>query len=159
MSIEHADRIIVNLKVLASLKPGDRVYTPVAGFEIAEASWYNTVARWVQRDNRWLNLDAIKTLIDDATRILNTYVMYASAPAAAGGGDEKYYPVPTPEQSKGFIKSIVCEMEAAARGLANLKQTYEADARMVAHVDVTLQKLEFEVGKAKLLLPVTKQTL
>ena len=148
MSSEHTDRVIVNLKVLAALKPGDRIYTRSTGFEVAEASWYNTLTRWAQGDSRWVNLDAIKTLMEDATRILSTYVLHAwPGPAAADA--QPAYPAPTPEQSVGFVKTMVAEMEAAAHGLEQLKTTYEEDSRMLAHLEVTLQKVAHEVGRAR----------
>ena len=147
MSSEHTDRVIVNLKVLAALKPGDRIYTRSTGFEVAEASWYNTITRWAQGDSRWVNLEAIKTLIQDATRILSTYVLHAWPGHA--GTTEPAYPAPTPEQSVGFVKTMVAEMEAAAHGLEQLKTTYEDDSRMLAHLEVTLQKVAHEVGRAR----------
>ena len=148
MSSEHTDRVIVNLKVLAALKSGDRIYTRTSGFEIAEASWYNTFTRWAQGDSRWVNLEAVKTLMEDATRILSTYMLYAW-PGAPAAGDAPAYPVPTPEQSMGFVKTMVAEMEAAAHGLENLRVTYADDSRMAAHLDVTLQKIAHEVGRAR----------
>ena len=148
MSSEHTDRVIVNLKVLAALKSGDRIYTRTSGFEIAEVSWYNTFTRWAQGDSRWVNLEAVKTLMEDATRILNTYVLYAW-PSAGGASDAPAYPVPTPEQSMGFVKTMVEEMKAAAQGLENLKMTYADDSRMAAHLEVTLQKIAHEVGRAR----------
>ena len=148
MSAEHTDNTIVNLKVLASLKSGERLSTRNNGFEICEASWFNSFNRRLQGDTRWINLDGIKLLLEDATRILNTYLSYAF-PVGSGVGAESAYPSPTPETSIGFVRTMMTEMESAGRGLENLKETYTSDSRMLANLEVSLQKIRFETGRAR----------
>jgi hypothetical protein len=148
MSADHTDNTIVNLKVLASLKSGERLSTRNNMFEISEASWYNSFSRRIQGDTRWSNLDSIKVLLEDATRILNTYLSYA-LPGSSGAGGESAYPSPTPELSMGFVRTMMTEMESAGRGLENLKETYTSDSRMLANLEVSLQKIRFETSRAR----------
>lgn len=148
MSADHTDNTIVNLKVLASLKSGERLSTRNNMFEISEASWYNSFHRRIQGDTRWGNLDSIKVLLEDATRILNTYLSHAF-PGSSGAGGESAYPSPTPELSMGFVRTMMTEMESAGRGLENLKETYTSDSRMLANLEVSLQKIRFETARAR----------
>ena len=143
MNSDAVDLVIINLKVLAGLKETDRLITRNSAFEVQETGWIQTISRRWNGDTRWSNFAEIKKLIEDALRILGAYCAHAFGTATAAA------PLPKPSNAIDSVQSLVAELTSASNGLVVLKATYAADPRMIANLDVLLQKLNFEVLKAQ----------
>ena len=147
MASESTDLLIINLKVIAGVQPNDRLSVRNGAFEVQEYGYMQSVWRRLGGDTRWVNLAEIKRLVDDALRLLSVYSTYAFQPAAAK--TVAAYPTPQPDNALAVVKTLTVELAAAGRGLDNLKTTYAGDSRMVANLDVILQKLRFDVARAE----------
>lgn len=150
MASESTDLLIINLKVIAGLQPNDRLSVRNGAFEVQEYGYMQSVWRRLGGDTRWVNLNEIKRLIDDALRLLSVYSTYAFQPATKPVATSvSAYPAPLPDNAVAVVKTLTAELTAAASGLDNLKTTYAGDSRMVANLDVILQKLRFDVARAE----------
>lgn len=146
MNSDAVDLVIINLKVLAGLKETDRLITRNSAFEVQETGWIQTISRRWNGDTRWSNFAEIKKLVEDALRILNAYCAHAFGTATAAA------PLPKPSNAVDSVQSLVAELTSAAAGLTVLKATYSTDPRMIANLDVLLQKLNCEVQRAQISL-------
>ena len=146
MNSDAVDLVIINLKVLAGLKETDRLITRNSAFEVQETGWIQTISRRWNGDTRWSNFAEIKKLVEDALRILNAYCAHAFGTATAAA------PLPKPSNAIDSVQSLVAELTSAAAGLTVLKATYATDPRMIANLDVLLQKLNCEVQRAQISL-------
>ena len=150
MASESTDLLIINLKVIAGLQPNERLSVRNGAFEVQEYGYMQAVWRRLGGDTRWVNLNEIKRLVDDALRLLSVYSTYAFQPAKLTTTTSvAAYPTPLPDNALAVVKTLTSELTAAARGLDNLKTTYVGDSRMVANLDVILQKLRFDVARAE----------
>lgn len=143
MNSDAVDLVIINLKVLAGLKESDRLITRNAAFEVQETGWIQTISRRWNGDTRWSNFAEIKKLIEDALRILGAYSAHAFGTVTSAA------PLPKPDNAVESVQSLVAELTSAANGLVVLKSTYSTDPRMIANLDVLLQKLRLEVSRAQ----------
>ena len=151
MASESTDLLIINLKVVAGLQPNERLSVRNGAFEVQEYGYMQSVWRRLGGDTRWVNLNEVKRLIDDALRLLSVYSAYAFQPVkpATATTSVAAYPTPLPDNALAVVKTLTAELTAAAGGLDNLKTTYAGDSRMVANLDVILQKLRFDVARAE----------
>ena len=152
MNPDAVDLVIINLKVLAGLKETDRLITRNAAFEVQETGWMQTLSRKWNGDTRWSNFVEIKKLVDDALRILGAYCAHAFGPSSTVGGAA---PIPKPDNAPESVRTLITELNGAAGGLSTLKLTYVGDPRMLANLDVLLQKLQCEVSRAQAALPTS----
>jgi hypothetical protein len=143
MNSDAVDLVVINLKVLAGLKETDRLITRNSAFEVQETGWIQTISRRWNGDTRWSNFSEIKKLVEDALRILGAYCAHAFGTATAAA------PLPKPDNAIESVQSLVAELTSAAAGLTVLKATYATDPRMIANLDVLLQKLHCEVLRAQ----------
>lgn len=143
MNSDAVDLVIINLKVLAGLKETDRLITRNSAFEVQETGWIQTISRRWNGDTRWSNFAEIKKLIEDALRILGAYCAHAFGTVTSAA------PLPKPDNAIESVQSLVAELTSAAAGLTVLKATYATDPRMIANLDVLLQKLHCEVTRAQ----------
>lgn len=143
MNSDAVDLVIINLKVLAGLKESDRLITRNAAFEVQETGWIQTISRRWNGDTRWSNFAEIKKLIEDALRILGAYSAHAFGTLTTTA------PMPKPDNALERVQSLVAELTSAASGLVVLKSTYSTDPRMIANLDVLLQKLRLDVSRAQ----------
>jgi hypothetical protein len=153
-SVDKTDRVIINLKVIATLKDGQRICMRNSSFSIQDAGWSQAFARWAYGETRWVNLDDIKAVVSDALRILGTYMTLVQHAYGGSPGHTEYatLPVPTPDASLGFVGALAKELQSARTGLLCLRGTYVDDSLMVANLDVLIERTSTEVDKALALL-------
>ena len=154
-SSEKIDRVIINLKVISNIKEGERLTVRGGNFSVQSVGWFQGVSRWTNGDTRWGNLEDIKNVVDDAVRILGSYMTFVNQGSrSTTTQDDKtaVYPVPPLGSTLSYVDNVADELEAAATGLENLKKTYASDSRMVANLDVQTQKMKAEVATARALI-------
>jgi hypothetical protein len=153
-SLDKTDRVIINLKVIAMLKDGQRLCIRNNQFSVWEPGWTQALVRWGFGENRWVNVEEMQTVIHDALRLLGTYMnlvqhAYGATPLAP---DKYAIAVPTPSASLGFVSTLARDLEYAIEGLQSLRRTYATDPLMVATLDVLVERTQTEIEKAKQLL-------
>ena len=195
-STQPIDNVIINLKVLSAIKPGDRVTMSDQCFNIQESGLLQPIRRAFNGDTRWINLKDIQVIVDDSIRLLGTYVSYLATQresslasqikesyknskdsnentwvrrrkssndgaSCLGSGDDdetlspskqSSYVQPNEDNCVAQIRALSNELNKCNVGLLNLKKTYEADMKMVANIDVLVQKITLEIIKAEKIL-------
>ena len=145
-SLDKTDKIIINLKVLSSLQEGQRLCIRGNQFSIWDAGWTQAALRWAYGEDRWVNLEDIQLLITDALRILGTYMNLVQH--AYTVPSSQHIPVPTQSASMGFVVSISKDLRNAVHGLENLKKTYVGDQRMIATLELLIDRVVGEIETA-----------
>lgn len=145
-SNDKIDRILINLKVLATIAQGERITVYANGsFSIYQSGWLQSLSRRTFGETRWGNLDSIKTVISEAINILQTYINLVDKSTNLPSS----LPYPTLNSCVNYIKTFSKELEAVKSGLENLKVTYEADSLMVANLNLLIERTQTEVSKGK----------
>ena len=151
---DRTDRVIINLKVLAYVKPGERIAMHNNSFSIQQAGWGQCLQRWQYGETRWTSLVNIQNVVEDALRIIGTYVTMFKLQMNDIEPDvtQAQYPVPTPESCANYINDMGREIQNAMVGLQNLKMTYEFDQLMLSHLDLIIQKMKDDTASAQRVL-------
>ena len=149
-SLDKTDQVIINLKVVSTLSEGERLCLRNNNFSIYSPGWAQAIYRWISGETRWVNMDDLKSVINDAIRILGTYInMVQHAYTPVAGSDRHAFAVPTPQTSIGFVTSMARELKAATGGLHNLRKTYAGDQLITATFDLLIERTLLEIQKAE----------
>lgn len=149
-SLDKTDQVIINLKVVSTLTEGERLCLRNNNFSIYSPGWAQAIYRWISGETRWVNMDDLKSVINDAIRILGTYInMVQHAYTPVSGPDRYAFAVPTPHTSIGFVTSMARELKAATVGLSNLRKTYAGDQLITATFDLLIERTLLEIQKAE----------
>ena len=146
-SLDKTDQIIINLKVLSMLQEGERLCVRNDQFSVYNAGWTQAVCRWIYGESRWADVDDIKSVVNDALRVLGTYMnmlqnSYATLPATFAFG------VPPLETSIGFVRTLARELTAAVKGIGSLKRTYSGDQLITATFDLLIERMTLEIDNS-----------
>ena len=116
-AMDHVDRLFINLKIIASIQPTQKLNTKGGENLVIESGYWiaPSISRWFRDDGRMNAVKRLGEIIGDAGRL------HAE----------------TPEIRVRLSEQI----ELALDGLKNLRQTYECDLTIAAHFDVLLEKL------------------
>lgn len=163
---DSLNRTVINLKVLAALRPGERLSMHDACFVVQRNRWWQPLVRWWGADTRWRTLEAVNRVVNDAIRIMQVHTRrhraeHQQAPAAEPAPSSPSEPAAeTLLEARTVVLSLAVELTESLRGVTNLRETYLGDRTFVAHVDVLEQKIEQEVQRARDLVrqrPVTEE--
>lgn len=142
LSLEKTDRVIISLKVIATLQQGQRLCVRNNQFSVYYDGWGQAFSRWAYGENRWVNFEDVSNVMNEAFCILGTYTNLLSAPHDAQA----------PLSCITSVHTLTKEIAQASTGLCNLKQTYATDPLMVATLDVLTERANAEVAKAQAVL-------
>lgn len=174
-STESLETIQVNLKVLAAIKQGERISLTGRYFELSPNTVLTSLSRLWYRENRTQDFNNIAKLMEDAIRILQTYMCSKYYEQTELHKDRNNNPKThskkktssekSNEQEKklngksnngkfrqNFIKMFTAELKKAIDGVSRWKCTYEGDTKMVASIDVLVQKVEYAIQEAEVFL-------
>lgn len=114
---------VINLKVVAKLKRGDKLNTRLYRFTIEETSIFSPAFffRWVNGESRDQTIDALDTLISSC--------------------------ITQNGLSQRETMDLVDQLMMTSRGIKNLAETYKDDQTCVAGIEMILEKIEFFVKK------------
>lgn len=146
-SLDKTDRIIINLKVVATLIEGQRLCVRNKMFQIYDEGWTQALYRWLFSENRWANIEDIQSEFNDALRILGTYMTLMQTGFTTVA--DHAMPVPTPDTCASFVATLARELQGAIAGLQNLQRTYQSDQRLVATLAVLIERTQGEIEKAR----------
>jgi hypothetical protein len=147
-SLDKTDQVIINLKVISMLTEGQRLCWRNNNFSVYPAGWSQAVYRWMFGESRWVNMEEVKTVVNDAIRILGTYINMVQHAYTPGVTDRYTFAVPTPQTSLGFVLTMARELETACRGLLALKATYAGDQLITATFELLIERTSLEIEKA-----------
>jgi hypothetical protein len=117
--MDHVDRLFINLKVVASILPTQKLNTKGGENLVIETGYWMSPSfgRWLRDDGRLNTVKRLGEVIGEAARLHHD------------------------SDSESLRARLLAQLEATALGLKNLRQTYEGDPTIAAHFDVLLDKL------------------
>jgi hypothetical protein len=143
LSLDKTDRVIISLKVIATLQEGQRLCVRNGQFSVYTEGWTQAFTRWMYSENRWVNYEDVQNVMNEAFCILGTYMNLTNQSTDG---------FTTPANSLTCVATLAKELNSAAGGLLNLKKTYADDPLMVATLDVLTERTAVEVAKAQKIL-------
>tara|TARA_B100001094_G_scaffold93579_2_gene89451 strand:+ start:8143 stop:8667 length:525 start_codon:yes stop_codon:yes gene_type:complete len=124
--MNQVDRLLINLKIIASLEPYQKLNTKSGHQLVIESAWRSTsFYRWMREDTRHNTVKRIGEILEEANNILNV-----------GSSVSKEY------VSDEYRVRVMTQLKNTRTGMVNLRITYESDPTITAHFDVLLERLD-----------------
>lgn len=118
VAVSVIEKILVNLRVLSTLTEGDKLfYTNTGNFVPQQPTLYNSLVRFVFRDDRWQTFSRLGDLIS-AAETMQEY----------NNGAEKL--------------RIRSALEQSIVGLRNLQLTYQTDVLFFQSLEVLIERVQ-----------------
>lgn len=126
--MNQVDRLLINLKIIASLEPYQKLNTKSGHQLVIEAAWSSTsFYRWMREDTRHNTVKRIGEILEEANNILN--IGATSCMATEYVSDE-------------YRGRVMAQLKDTRAGMVNLRTTYESDPTITAHFDVLLERID-----------------
>ena len=123
--MNQVDRLLINLKIIASLEPYQKLNTKSGHQLVIESAWSSTsFYRWMREDTRHNTVKRIGEILEEANNILNV-----------GSSLSKEY------VSEEYRGRVMAQLQGTRVGMVNLRITYESDPTITAHFDVLLERM------------------
>ena len=107
---DQVSQVGVNLRVLAKLKPGDRLQTVDSRYFGIDRGWFTWLTRWIRSDNRTNTVDRIEETFRSAS---DRRVDQGLIRAAKGGVRELCATYVGDETTVARLEAIISESEPA----------------------------------------------
>lgn len=116
--VQYLDQLLTGLKVIGSIKEGQKVCVRNGLINIEQRSQgiFTGLLRWVNNDNRITTMSYIRNIIINSIDLSNKITEYG--------------------------KSIIAGLDNAVVGLNALRVTYNLDAGILASIDVLVDRIE-----------------
>ena len=125
--MNQVDRLLINLKIIASLEPYQKLNTKSGHQLVIEAAWASTsLYRWMRADTRHNTVKRIGEILEEANNVLN--IGLSSCMTAEYVSDE-------------YRGCVIAQLKDTRAGMVNLRTTYESDPTITAHFDVLLERI------------------
>jgi len=154
----NTELVLTNLKIIANLKPDDKL-TKEDDLLIIDTPYFGQGSkRWWNGDSRGTSLAFIEKLINDAFEIIDS--IYSSELEKATGTkveNNYYYKHNVPKtyfktENSQQLQTFSNELNNAIKGLQNLKITYKNDISICSKIDVNIEKINIRINKITNLL-------
>lgn len=148
---EQKNDILINLKVIGKIGPGDKINTKKKHFDKDNTSWYQPFLRLYRGDSRECSINQVNYLINET----NTLITLAIDSKRNKQINEFFYKNFSPDE---FLKMLWNEeiIHNALTGVTNLKDTYINDSNITSRIEClitilrrNIQDLEIEIKKNK----------
>lgn len=148
---EQKNDILINLKVIGKIGPGDKINTKKKHFDKDNTSWYQPFLRLYRGDSRECSINQVNYLINET----NTLITLAIDSKRNKQINEFFYKNFSPDE---FLKMLWDEeiIHNALTGVTNLKDTYINDSNITSRIEClitilrrNIQDLEIEIKKNK----------
>ena len=152
---------ISNLKILAKIKPKDKLYYQEDKFWIDEPKYLQGVSRWWNEGSR---KETLKSLGDFADVVFRTIDAIYNTESSNNSGEitNTYYSniasnAVFKEENSNLLIQFTQEMNNAASGLSNLKATYKDDITTVSSLEIIIEKFNVRVNKINSILSISSK--
>ena len=137
--MNQVDRLLINLKIIASLEPYQKLNTKSGHQLVIESSWTSTsFYRWMREDTRHNTVKRIGEILEEANNILSV-----------GTSLSREY---VTDEYRGRVMSQLTDTRT---GMINLRTTYESDPTITAHFDVLLERVDTMLTTGRYTLKLT----
>lgn len=152
---------ISNLKILAKIKPKDKLYYQEEKFWIDEPKYLQGVSRWWHEGSR---KDTLKSLGDFTDVVFKTIDAIYNTESNTNSDEitNTYYSniassTVFKEENSNLLIQFTQEMNNAASGLGNLKSTYKDDITTVSSLEIIIEKINVRVNKINSILSINSK--
>lgn len=126
-SMNQVDRLLINLKIIASTEPYQKLNTKSGHQLVIEPSLSTTsIYRWFRDDTRYNTVKRIGEILEEANNIL-----CRSRGSCLGE-----------HVTDEYRSRLMLQLKETRVGLHNLRTTYESDRTITAHFDVLLERID-----------------
>lgn len=133
MREETIDRVHRDLKIIATLREGDKVYVEDGSLCILHPSAYGGPWRWLRGDNRVKSLAMVQSTIMDALAVAEYSIERVMQRQSHHHGRPRDTSAHTTEST---VRRLYRELQSAIVGLKCLRVTYSGDQSTTAKIDV-----------------------
>jgi hypothetical protein len=131
MGSSSLDRLHHDLKMIASVRPGDKLFISEGCLQILHSGVAGAVWRWARGDTRSKSLAAATECINDALALAEHRVTLLQS--SAGGCCD--------ERQRALACHLIDEIDRAATGLRHLRITYISDLSCQASLEVLRERI------------------
>ena len=158
--MNQVDRLLINLKIIASVEPYQKLNTK-SGHQLVIESGYTTTAlfRWFRDDTRHNTVKRISEILEEASNIMTmnssdnsslinlstSPTLYAHHLHRSVRRNVHHALLITDE----YRSRILTQLKGTRVGMQNLRTTYESDPSITAHFDVLLERVDAILEKAR----------
>ena len=143
MTEETQDRLLHDLKLLASLRENDKVCVRDGLLSVNRPGAASSLSRWVHGDCRLRTLAVVQNTFMDALQMVEYGLerLTGERPAGWGPRDEL-----TGHAQRRLVARLVRSLQQACVGLTRLRATYLNDSSMAAKLDVLRERVSERLG-------------
>lgn len=118
VNVSVIEKLLVNLRVLATLQEGDKLfYSSTGNFIPQSPGFFNSITRFLMRDDRWHTLSRLNDLVS-ASETMQEY-------------------------NKGAEKArIKTALEQSINGVRHLQLTYQTDILYYQSLEVLIERIQ-----------------
>ena len=135
--MNQVQNLLINLKVLSQIGPGDKINTKEKNIEIDSNSWGQSVRRTYRGDDRKLTFDMINNLITTLTLIIQK--------SLNGNADDYIEEKSVHMTNEELLKEVHRELEGVRKGLENLRETYFQDATLASKMELCIGTVQRQI--------------
>jgi hypothetical protein len=130
MGASSLDRLHHDLKMIARVRPGDKLFIAEGCLQILHSGVVGTMWRWARGDTRSKSIAAITDCFNDALALAEHRVTQAAADA----------------RQRALSSHLIDEIDCAAAGLRHLRITYLDDLSCQASLEVLRERVGNRLG-------------
>ena len=135
--MNQVQNLLINLKVLSQIGPGDKINTKEKNIEIDNNNWGQSLRRTYRGDDRKLTFDMINNLITTLTLIIQK--------SLNGSADEYIEEKSVHMTNQELLKEVHKELEGVKKGLENLRETYFQDATLASKMELCIGTVQRQI--------------
>ena len=147
---EQKNDILINLKVIGKIGPGDKINTKKKHFDKDNTSWYQPFLRLYRGDSRECSINQVNCLINEANNLITVAIKSKQTFRRHPSGGSQDTPSGvhhiTPETDEFFYKNFSPNeflkmlwgeriIHNALTGVENLKDTYNNDSNITSRLE------------------------
>ena len=136
---EKVENTILNLKMMAQIKPFDKLYIDNGLLKIDTPTLFQGIYRWYREYSRESTTEDLDIIIKSVIEITDNLLEKDNI---------------TSEENT-LCQQILIEINNASKGLSNLKITYKDDTFMSSKLDIIKEKLKARKDRIISLMKVT----
>jgi len=149
---EQKNDILINLKVIGKIGPGDKINTKKKHFDKDNTCWYQPFLRLYRGDSRECSINQVKYLIDETNTLIALAIRNKHNYI-----EEFFYKNFSSEE---FLNMLWDEkiIHNALTGVENLKDTYNNDSNITSRLECLITVLRKNIEKLEKEIKTIKQT-
>ena len=160
------ERLLCDLKIVASQRTGDRLYQHGGALQIMHPSLLGSLFRLARGDSRSTSVAAVVACLSEALALADEYALAWKRVEGAGSIEGvrdvaargSFGTLPEAARLHERALHLIGEIEASAAGLRHMRLTYAEDIGTCAKLGVLAERVRTQVDILKDVLGVARRT-